>query len=439
MGDVIAGRYELLDPIASGASGSVWRAVDHRSGMLCAAKVMRQRDSSDMLRFVREKSIRVEHRNLLTPNGFGAEDDHVVIGMPLASGGTLQEIVQAHGPLSDPLVALILSQLLAGLGRLHQEDWIHRDVKPGNMLFEPVGRGIPIMRLADFGIAVHARDVRLTATGFVNGTPGYVAPEIMSSGRISPQQDLWAAGVVGLVMISPGTRVDREGSGSEAVRAVLATTAPPIAAVIGSLLSVAPEQRCPDLPGAVAALEALARTVAPPFTDRAGAPVEFPDRLPPLPEDSPYRGTDVLRADTAGRAQGSTPLLPGPPRLRTAPASPALPAAPAPVPGRPADVGSWASTGPGVPAPPRPRRRPRVLAGLAVLALAGSAVLGTIAVRGGLLMPDAQQIAQRDPSVRIGASCDWTDAGTEATTAGGVAAICAEQGPGEHRWERAGR
>ncbi|MFC0674193.1 serine/threonine-protein kinase, partial [Brachybacterium hainanense] len=334
MGDVIAGRYELLDPIASGAAGSVWRAVDHRSGVVCAAKVMRQRDSSDMLRFVREKSIRVEHRHLLTPHGFGAEDDHVVIGMPLASGGTLQDLLQSRGPLSDPLAALVLSQLLAGLARLHEEGWIHRDVKPGNMLFEPVGRGEPIMRLADFGIAVHERDVRLTATGFVNGTPGYVAPEIMSTGKVSPAQDRWAAGVVGLVMLSPRTAVDRAGSSSPAVRAVLAGSAAPLARVIASLLEVDPERRCPDLSAASAELARFAAASPGPWTDRGGVPLEFPDRLPPLPASSPFARTEVLRADTDRTALRATGLLPRPGTPRTG----ADAASPDPAPTRPRPV-----------------------------------------------------------------------------------------------------
>ncbi|WP_427050088.1 hypothetical protein, partial [Peribacillus simplex] len=61
MRDTIAGRFELLTPIAEGGSGAVWRAHDLRLGTECAAKVLRQRDSADLLRFVREQSVNLDH------------------------------------------------------------------------------------------------------------------------------------------------------------------------------------------------------------------------------------------------------------------------------------------------------------------------------------------------------------------------------------------
>ena len=72
MSDVIAGRIALLDPLARGASGSLWRAVDRRYGAVCAAKVMRQRDGAEVLRFVREQAVRSaqglgRHPHLLPP------------------------------------------------------------------------------------------------------------------------------------------------------------------------------------------------------------------------------------------------------------------------------------------------------------------------------------------------------------------------------------
>ena len=79
MADVIVGRFALIDLIAKGGSGSVWRAWDQKTQELCAAKVLRQRDSADLMRFVREKGVSFDHPHLLTPYGWGAEDEHVVI------------------------------------------------------------------------------------------------------------------------------------------------------------------------------------------------------------------------------------------------------------------------------------------------------------------------------------------------------------------------
>ena len=78
MADVIVGRFALIDLIAKGGSGSVWRAWDSKAQELCAAKVLRQRDSADLMRFVREKGVSFDHPHLLTPYGWGAEDEHGV-------------------------------------------------------------------------------------------------------------------------------------------------------------------------------------------------------------------------------------------------------------------------------------------------------------------------------------------------------------------------
>src|SRR5699024_5077913 len=154
MADVIVGRFALIDLIAKGGSGSIWRAWDSKAEQVCAAKVLRQRDSADLMRFVREKGVSFDHPHLLTPYGWGAEDEHVVIAMPLVTGGTLESVVKHRGKLAEPAVVVVLEQLLDGLAHIHAEGWIHRDVKPANIMFEPRGRSHPHTRLADFGIAV---------------------------------------------------------------------------------------------------------------------------------------------------------------------------------------------------------------------------------------------------------------------------------------------
>src|SRR5699024_4269996 len=124
MSDVIAGRIELLDPLARGATGSLWRAIDRRYGAICAAKVMRQRDGADVLRFVREQTVGTAqglgaHPHLLPPYTWVAEDDTVVLVMPLVHGGTLSGAVADHGPLAPTLVAHLLRQLLDALSAMH--------------------------------------------------------------------------------------------------------------------------------------------------------------------------------------------------------------------------------------------------------------------------------------------------------------------------------
>ena len=285
MADVIVGRFALIDLIAKGGSGSVWRAWDSKTQELCAAKVLRQRDSADLMRFVREKGVSFDHPHLLTPYGWGAEDEHVVIAMPLVSGGTLESVVKTSGKLAEPAVVVILDQLLDGLSHVHAEGWIHRDVKPANIMFEPRGRQLPVSRLADFGIAVHETDVRFTHVGMVNGTPGYMAPELFSMAEPNPSHDLYAAGVVALVALNgPLTLHDGAFRPDELTRLLRGVT-PKLSAVIRGLVAAQPEERYQD---ADAVRRDLPR-VPPgyPLAHVDGSPLDLRDTLDPLPPNAP--------------------------------------------------------------------------------------------------------------------------------------------------------
>lgn len=87
MGEIFARRYELLDPIADGGMGSVWRVRDHQDGDIKAAKLLRQRDASSLLRFMREQSTRIHHPHVVTPLSWVGEDDAVLFTMPLVHRG----------------------------------------------------------------------------------------------------------------------------------------------------------------------------------------------------------------------------------------------------------------------------------------------------------------------------------------------------------------
>jgi len=212
MGEVIAGRFELLDPIARGATGSVWRAWDHKLQVSCAAKVLRQRDGADLMRFVREQSISSDHPHLLTPYGWGAEDADVVIAMPLATGGTVAAALTDFGAFDAHLTATILDQVLDGLGELHAAGWIHRDIKPANLMFAGPATGRPRVRIADFGLALQRHDVRFTHTGMVHGTAGYMAPEVLRGDAVDASQDIYAAGISAVQMLDPHLSLPTSGT-----------------------------------------------------------------------------------------------------------------------------------------------------------------------------------------------------------------------------------
>ncbi|NYI05392.1 serine/threonine-protein kinase [Allostreptomyces psammosilenae] len=202
MGEVFAGRYELVDPIGRGGVGEVWRAWDHRLRRYVAAKILQQRDAHALMRFVREQALRIDHPHVLAPTSWAADDDQVLFTMELVTGGSVAGLLRAGGPLPPGTAVLLTDQLLAGLAAVHDEGVVHRDIKPANLLLRATGTGRPHLYLSDFGIAVRQGEPRLTAASFVVGTLGYFAPEQLDGADPEPRQDLYAVGVVLLEMLT---------------------------------------------------------------------------------------------------------------------------------------------------------------------------------------------------------------------------------------------
>lgn len=282
MSDTIAGRFELLEPIAKGGSGAVWRAMDHKLNQECAAKVLRQRDSADLLRFVREQSVKLDHPHVVAPYGWAAEDEYVAIAMPLVSGGTLEAALGDNGAVADFVAEEIIYQLLQALQFVHARGWIHRDVKPGNVLMEPTGSGRPWARLADFGIAVRAEDARLTHTGTVVGTPGYLPHEAYGPMEPSISSDLYAAGVTAVRLVDP--HVDLSNPLEPTAVDGLFPNSPQLRGHVAGLLSTEPKQR-------IAAAKIAIRDLGEGSASRA-------DRESLTAEGEPFEIFDVLSPTT---------------------------------------------------------------------------------------------------------------------------------------------
>ena len=320
MSDVIAGRIELLDPLARGATGSLWRAIDRRHGAICAAKVMRQRDGADVLRFVREQTVGTAqglgaHPHLLPPYTWVAEDDTIVLVMPLVHGGTLSGAVADHGPLAPALVVHLLRQLLDALSAMHGASWVHRDVKPANLLLALTGQGGPHLLLADFGIALHESDVRLTATGLVHGTPGYMAPEVLEGHTSDASQDVWAAAACALEALAPLPRGERPAPGKLPVRLSPALAgspdpaAPALEQVLSAMFAADPRAR----PSAAGARDALPEPTGGPgqwALTADGERFEVFDQIEPLEAGSPGHGAPEVPLDGPAEQAGPHGLSP---------------------------------------------------------------------------------------------------------------------------------
>ncbi|MFJ7155463.1 serine/threonine-protein kinase [Streptomyces sp. NPDC101118] len=284
MGEVFAGRYELIDPIGRGGVGAVWRAWDQRRKRYVAAKVLQQSDAHTLLRFVREQALRIDHPHVLAPASWAADDDKVLFTMDLVSGGSLAHVIGDYGPLPPRFVCTLLDQLLSGLQAVHAEGVVHRDIKPANILLEATGTGRPHLRLSDFGISMRKGEPRLTETNYVVGTPGYFAPEQLMGAEPDFPADLFAVGLVALYLLQ-GQKPDAQAL----VEHFMAHGTPgapqgipePLWQVIATLLQPDPAVRFRTATGARKALTAAVELLPEPGPDEE--PVEVFDQLGPLP------------------------------------------------------------------------------------------------------------------------------------------------------------
>ncbi|MFJ3161541.1 serine/threonine-protein kinase [Streptomyces kanasensis] len=392
MGEVFAGRYELVDPIGRGGVGAVWRAWDQRRRRYVAAKVLQQSDAHTLLRFVREQAVRIDHPHVLAPASWAADDDKVLFTMDLVGGGSLAHVIGDYGPLPPRFVCLLLDQLLSGLAAVHAEGVVHRDIKPANVLLEATGRGRPHLRLSDFGISMRKGEPRLTETHYVVGTPGYFAPEQLTGAEPDFPADLFAVGLVALYLLQ-GRKPDSQAL-VEHFRAHGTPGAPqgvpePLWQVLAGLLQPDPEARFRTATGARKALASAVELLPDPTGEEE--PVEVFDQVGPLPpgygpdgpvaapppgygpwSSSPSPAPDPAPAAPAGAASGTSDFHLAPPPARLAPAAspppaatPSTPASPAPsapsafpVAGPAAPVQPYGSYAPYAPHPTAPYTAP---------------------------------------------------------------------------------
>ncbi|MFF4654217.1 Stk1 family PASTA domain-containing Ser/Thr kinase [Streptomyces sp. NPDC001381] len=197
VGQVLDGRYRVDARIAVGGMATVYRAVDTRLDRVLALKVMHPAlaaDGSFVERFIREaKSVaRLAHPNVVQVFDQGADGSYVYLAMEYIAGCTLRDVLRERGALQPRAALDILEPVLAALGAAHRAGFVHRDMKPENVLIGDDGR----VKVADFGL-VRSVDTVTSTTGAVLGTVSYLAPEqIEQSGAADARVDVYACGVV---------------------------------------------------------------------------------------------------------------------------------------------------------------------------------------------------------------------------------------------------
>ena len=206
------GRYEIAYEVGGGGSATVYCALDPRFDRQVAVKVLSRQLSSDptfRTRFQREGHIiaSLEHASIVPVYDLGEAEGRLFLVMRHMAGGSLTERL-SDGPLPAEVLLNVMERIGQALDYAHTREVIHRDVKPGNILFDDTGHAY----LGDFGIAHWQRgagertEAQLTAHGQVLGTPAYMSPEqVQGKRQLDGRSDLYSLGIVLYQMLSGET------------------------------------------------------------------------------------------------------------------------------------------------------------------------------------------------------------------------------------------
>ncbi|HYI62200.1 MAG TPA: protein kinase [Acidimicrobiales bacterium] len=331
-GTLLAGRYRLERPLASGGMARVWVARDEVLGRPVAVKVLHEhlaQDSSFVARFRAEAlaAARLGHSAVVSVYDTCSEDGLEAIVMELVDGTTLRDRLDQEGRLAPAEAARIAARIAQALTVAHAAGIVHRDIKPANVLLAVGGRVV----VTDFGIAKATETGDITTGRQMLGTAKYLAPEQVEGTRVDGRADVYALGVVLFEMVcgrvpfhadtEAGTALARLHHDPPAPRSLRPDLEPSYEQVVLRALARRPEDRWADattLGRALAALAAGRAAVVP--ASPAG------DRAPGGPPAHDWRSPEPPTA---------SPPAPSPPSQSPAPSGPSPTGhAPAPVPAR---------------------------------------------------------------------------------------------------------
>jgi tetratricopeptide (TPR) repeat protein len=223
---LVLGRYRLQEQLGAGGMGVVYRAHDERLNRDVAVKVLppgRLVDEATRRRFRHEAQAlaRLNHPNIATIFDFDSDGTTDFLVMELLTGQTVAYQLLS-GPLAPPVVIRFGIEMAEGLAAAHQQDILHRDLKPGNLGLSADGR----VKVLDFGIAkllkadpADATQTQ-TETGLIKGTLAYMSPEQLRGQAIDLRADIYAAGAV-LYEMATGERPHAQARGPLLVDAIL--------------------------------------------------------------------------------------------------------------------------------------------------------------------------------------------------------------------------
>jgi serine/threonine-protein kinase len=201
--NTLDGRYHVLDRIAAGGMGEVYRAHDAVLERPVAIKVLHRSlagDAGFVERFRREAraAASLNHQNIVAVHDWGSVDGIYYMVMEYVAGRSVREVLNEQGALAPAQAADVLEQTLAALQHAHRQGIVHRDVKPENLIVTRDG----VVKVADFGLARALADAQITEAGTVTGTVQYLAPEQLQGEPADPRTDLYALGIVAFELLT---------------------------------------------------------------------------------------------------------------------------------------------------------------------------------------------------------------------------------------------
>lgn len=288
-------RYRLIEKIGSGGMAEVYLAYDEFLQREVAFKVLDRKYAENkeaIERFRREarNAASLRHPNIVATHDRGeTENGTYYIVMEYLEGGTLEDLIQeAGGPLPPREAAEIALEIADALAVAHENDVIHRDIKPQNILLSATGEA----KVADFGIARAASATTMTQAGSILGTVHYISPEQALGDQASPKSDLYSLGVVLYEMLTGELPYEAETPVGVIMKHVSGLTRTareenPLVPeelddLVSRLLTKDPEDRPPDAATLAQELEEISQS------------------LPEVPEAERVRGTTTRDTGSSG-------------------------------------------------------------------------------------------------------------------------------------------
>jgi eukaryotic-like serine/threonine-protein kinase len=208
-------KYQLHEELGRGGYGTVYRATDTVLDVPRAVKLLHPAlvaDPSFIERFRREAKFaaRMKHPHIVPVYDLGEAEGRFFLAMEYLPSGSLKDLLNNEGALNFQRALAILEQVAGALDHIHQQGLIHRDVKPGNILFDDQGNAY----LSDLGFAKalsSSGSASLSVSGGMIGTPAYMAPEIWMGEEASPQSDVYSLATVFVEMLTGQSLFGGEG------------------------------------------------------------------------------------------------------------------------------------------------------------------------------------------------------------------------------------